>query len=719
MSTDTIVTAELDSTIKAKIKKIESGFKHIFKVSKSIIKKSNEVTDQDQDTLSQEEQSVAQQMSAKMLDYFNKTKSASTVKKAELDIGNFSEGSSDKMKSVEEWIKGVKEKLDSSGSNLDRGKIFNKVMEDIKTKSPEAYDFYFSNNKGTETESSENNLFSNDSEQPKKDPSKELNINENKLFSGIDIANIKIAMPQPDEIPGNESKLYIQPEIIELIITAFKSILRDSNLRGKLKFTDTVRKYMDPTKGLEPGKKSMQKSDVEGKLKSAADGLAKFIAESGEPRRLFDTIITKKDTYAEESKEYIYQALLQSLSKEQQDFLTNDEKAIQAVKGNIVTAVKYIIEWIHAFAKPTLNKMIGASLEAIFNKFAQLTTRITGDYDLEDIVAAMLVGGEKDRFFHQVYSYIVNSMESNTRIASDVMDKIVDDAFNDEDLLRKYFKAYTEGVECLLTDFVNQSGIPADTMASVLRNNYISDDTLAKMSEGINNFVERGATLEEQRAVKQFIDQYQISPELAYKLVRTSSKSEFIRMSAAVLIKHTFANVDEGDYKYISEDVDVVKSVLGHLNTEIQKLDPKYAVSGMEIDKYGTINITIVDEGGNEKQVSNKDEDFDLDLEDKSDNPEDSADESGDQESDLNAEIDKAVQETASGLSGEGDEGPATGDVFTGSTDDTQETDMSNSVFNTDSTGTEPEMGSEPAQSEQPSVETENQESNRLKQLFV
>lgn len=707
MSTDTIVTAELDSTIKAKIKKIESGFKHIFKVSKSIVKKSNEVTDQDQNSLSAEEQSVAQQMSAKMLDYFNKTKSASTVKKAELDIGNFSEGSSDKMKSVEEWIKGVKEKLDSSGSNLDRGKIFNKVMEDIKTKSPEAYDFYFSNNKGTETESSENNLFSNDSEQPKKDPSKELNINENKLFSGIDIANIKIAMPQPEEVQESNSRVFLQDNVIEFIIAAYKSFLSNSEMRSKIRFPKSVVEYI---------KRQTQQSALNGVISSASNGYMNFISKSDNPAQLHSSIITHIDTYAEEAKVYLYDDLLGSVSENIYEFVQNKEPE---VKATMVEVAKYFITLIHTHAKKPATKAIQNALNSIFNKFAQLTTRITGGYDLEDIVAAMLVGGEKDKFFHQVYSYIVNSMESNTRIASDVMDKIVDDAFNDEDLLRKYFKAYTEGVECLLTDFVNQSGIPADTMASVLRNNYISDDTLAKMSEGINNFVERGATLEEQRAVKQFIDQYQISPELAYKLVRTSSKSEFIRMSAAVLIKHTFANVDEGDYKYISEDVDVVKSVLGHLNTEIQKLDPKYAVSGMEIDKYGTINITIVDEGGNEKQVSNKDEDFDLDLEDKSDNQEDSADESGDQESDLNAEIDKAVQETASGLSGEGDEGSVTGDVFTGSNDDTQETDMSNSVFNTDNTGTETEMGSEPTQSEQPSVETENQESNRLKQLFV
>jgi len=707
VSTDTIVTAELDSTIKAKIKKIESGFKHIFKVSKSIVKKSNEVTDQDQNSLSAEEQSVAQQMSAKMLDYFNKTKSASTVKKAELDIGNFSEGSSDKMKSVEEWIKGVKEKLDSSGSNLDRGKIFNKVMEDIKTKSPEAYDFYFSNNKGTETESSENNLFSNDSEQPKKDPSKELNINENKLFSGIDIANIKIAMPQPEEVQESNSRVFLQDNVIEFIIAAYKSFLSNSEMRSKIRFPKSVVEYI---------KRQTQQSALNGVISSASNGYMNFISKSDNPAQLHSSIITHIDTYAEEAKVYLYDDLLGSVSENIYEFVQNKEPE---VKATMVEVAKYFITLIHTHAKKPATKAIQNALNSIFNKFAQLTTRITGGYDLEDIVAAMLVGGEKDKFFHQVYSYIVNSMESNTRIASDVMDKIVDDAFNDEDLLRKYFKAYTEGVECLLTDFVNQSGIPADTMASVLRNNYISDDTLAKMSEGINNFVERGATLEEQRAVKQFIDQYQISPELAYKLVRTSSKSEFIRMSAAVLIKHTFANVDEGDYKYISEDVDVVKSVLGHLNTEIQKLDPKYAVSGMEIDKYGTINITIVDEGGNEKQVSNKDEDFDLDLEDKSDNQEDSADESGDQESDLNAEIDKAVQETASGLSGEGDEGSVTGDVFTGSNDDTQETDMSNSVFNTDNTGTETEMGSEPTQSEQPSVETENQESNRLKQLFV
>ena len=707
MSTDTIVTAELDSTIKAKIKKIESGFKHIFKVSKSIVKKSNEVTDQDQNSLSAEEQSVAQQMSAKMLDYFNKTKSASTVKKAELDIGNFSEGSSDKMKSVEEWIKGVKEKLDSSGSNLDRGKIFNKVMEDIKTKSPEAYDFYFSNNKGTETESSENNLFSNDSEQPKKDHSKELNINENKLFSGIDIANIKIAMPQPEEVQESNSRVFLQDNVIEFIIAAYKSFLSNSEMRSKIRFPKSVVEYI---------KRQTQQSALNGVISSASNGYMNFISKSDNPAQLHSSIITHIDTYAEEAKVYLYDDLLGSVSENIYEFVQNKEPE---VKATMVEVAKYFITLIHTHTKKPATKAIQNALNSIFNKFAQLTTRITGGYDLEDIVAAMLVGGEKDKFFHQVYSYIVNSMESNTRIASDVMDKIVDDAFNDEDLLRKYFKAYTEGVECLLTDFVNQSGIPADTMASVLRNNYISDDTLAKMSEGINNFVERGATLEEQRAVKQFIDQYQISPELAYKLVRTSSKSEFIRMSAAVLIKHTFANVDEGDYKYISEDVDVVKSVLGHLNTEIQKLDPKYAVSGMEIDKYGTINITIVDEGGNEKQVSNKDEDFDLDLEDKSDNQEDSADESGDQESDLNAEIDKAVQETASGLSGEGDEGSVTGDVFTGSNDDTQETDMSNSVFNTDNTGTETEMGSEPTQSEQPSVETENQESNRLKQLFV
>lgn len=745
MSTDTIKTAELDSTIKAKIKKIENGFKHIFKVSKSIIKKSNNSGTND-DSLSEEEQSIAQQMSAKMIDYYNKIKSAS-LKKSRIDLGDFgSKSSGNGMEGVENWLVDIKKKIENSGSNLNREKIFNKVMEDIKVKSPEAYKYYFSDNDQKsndkkDVEKSENNLFNKDSTKPKKDPNKELHINENKLFSNVDIANIKVAMLNMDEVQQDKYKLYLQDFIVEFLIDIFKGILRDSRLRDKLRFPDTVKKYLDGS-GLAGNRNiSVNKGILESNVKTAADRIVKFLQDLPRAEELFNLFYSKKLDHANNAKSFIFDKLKESVKDEYKDYLDNYKEDIE---NNIYNAVIYLIDLIHALAKPNLfrdirYRAVKGTLEEIFKKFSSLVTRIRGSYDLEDIIAAMLVGGKKDKFFNHVYSYITHSLESNVKIASDVMDKIIDEALNDEELLRKYFKAYTEGVECLLTDFVNQSGIPADTIASVLRNNYISDDILQRISEGIDNFVERGATLEEQRAIKQFIDQYQISPELAYKLVKASSKSEFIRMSAVILLNHIFAHVNKEDYKYIANDTDIVRSVLGHINSEIKKLDRKYSVSSMEIDRYGTINITIVDEGGNEKQVSNKDKDFDLDLEDSdenSDNESNSEKESDDEEIDINKEIEQAVKEAEEGLSADNsfddnssddnkskEDSKSKGDnediFFSGEVNSGEEftdefTDESdNSLFNSES-----ELNSD-IEIDTTDDKAENVKSNRLKQLFV
>lgn len=725
---EAVTAEELDSTLRSKISKIEDGFKKLFSLSKSIIKKSENAdevqsdgldTAADSGSLSKDDEAIAQQMSGKMIDYFNKVKtSSSKVKKALAEVTDFDFdiGSDDKIKPVEDWLQGMKSKLDAAGGEHNRKAIFDKVKSDIKQKSPEAYEYFF-NESNTQSPAPESTSPNDTQEgQPKKDPNKELNINENKLFSTIDFHSYKFAV---DEVAGTQSSgeessggkdnqvnpnkdkeekenkikehteklvksLYLTQDILSSLEVSVKSYLAKINLRSKVgEILKDLPTFVVNSTSLKPP------------VDNAAKSAYKYISEkipNGKQKIVFDMLPNVFESVSKLIPDDLIIDIEKSSNEDIKHFISTNDIYVKPILEKVVLAV---LKSVHSATKANYSKLaITSVLSDIYKKFAQLTTKITGSYDLEDVVAAMLIGGEKDKFFEHVYSYITNTMDSDVRTASDVMDKILDDTSSDPDLLRKYFQAYTEGVDCLLTEFVNSIGIPAATVADALGSNYISQENMEKMSAGIKEFVERGATLEEQRAIKQFIDQYQISPELAYKLVCAESSGEFIRMSAGIMLRELFANVSDSDIELMAADEVTISSIATHINDQIQKLDNKYSLSEMTIEKFGTINITIVDENGGKKEVSNKDEEFDLDLsadEPETDAESDSEDAGG---TDLNAEIDKAVKESESISSG------GEGDIFTS---DTAE---------------EPKADQEPVAKEEPAAEPAK-EPSRLEKAFL